>query len=164
MEHFVVDVNHSNSYQTWAGLGKPANPTATQWTTIANAAQLAHYDSVATVTITGGTYTKTFTQNYYSVGLIQLTRPVTPVVPIIKTSGLIKPSAYQKGNTVCLTMSPAKEYSVRLYSANGQKVIDRKITAKGTMVLSLADLTAGVYTLECIGLSQKLVKRVVAGR
>lgn len=164
MEHFVVDVNHSNSYQTWVGLGKPANPTAAQWTTIANAAQLAHYDSVATVTITGGTYTKTFTQNYYSVGLIQLTRPVTSVVPVIKTSDLIKPSAYQKGNTVYLTMSPAKEYSVRLYSANGQKVMDRQITAKGTMVLSLADLTAGVYTLECIGLSQKLIKRVVAGR
>ena len=74
MEHFVVDVNHSNSYQSWVGLGKPANPTAAQWMTIANAAQLAHYDSVANVTITGGTYTKTFTQNYYSVGLIQLTR------------------------------------------------------------------------------------------
>jgi hypothetical protein len=164
MEHFVVDVNHSNSYQSWVGLGKPANPTAAQWTTIASAAQLAHYDSVANVTITGGTYTKTFTQNYYSVGLIQLTRPSTQVLPAGRMSEMMKLNATLKGHSVYLTMPTDGLYSVQLFSANGRKVMDRQITSKGSAVVSLANVTGGIYLLECSGPSQKLAKTIVVGK
>lgn len=164
MEHFVVDVNHSNSYQAWVGLGKPSSPSATQWTTIANAAQLAHYDSVATVNITGGAYTKTFNQNYYSVGLIQLTHPGTKVLPMGKASDLVKLSAIVKGNNLYLSLPSDGMYNVQLYSASGRKVIDRRIVAKGTPFVSLADVTAGVYLLECSGPAQKLYQTVVVGR
>jgi xylan 1,4-beta-xylosidase len=165
MEHVVVDINHSNSYQTWVGMGKPSNPTAAQWTTIANAAQLAHYDSVATVTITGGTYTKNFTQNYYSVGLIQLTRPGTSMVSTEKRSVLFtKPDAVINGNDLHLNLPLLETYTVRLYSATGREVLERKISGKGTSVLSLAQLTGGVYLLECSGFGQKLVKTVIVGK
>jgi xylan 1,4-beta-xylosidase len=164
MEHFVVDVNHSNSYQTWVGLGKPSSPSAAQWTTIANAAQLAHYDSVATVNITGGTYTKTFTQNYYSVGLIQLTHPGTKVLPMGKAPDLVKLSAIVKGNGLYLSLPSDGTYSVQLYSASGRKVMDRRIMAKGTVIVSLADVTGGVYLMECSGPARKLYQTVVVGK
>ena len=164
MEHFVVDVNHSNSYQTWSGMGKPASPTAAQWTTIASAAQLAHYDSVANVTITGGTYTKTFTQNYYSVGLIQLTRPSTQVLPTGRVSEMMKLNATLKGHSVYLNMPTDGLYNVQLFSANGRKVLDRQITSKGSAVVSLANVTGGIYLLECSGPSQKLAKTIVVGK
>jgi xylan 1,4-beta-xylosidase len=163
MEHFVVDVNHSNSYQTWVGLGKPASPSAAQWTTIANSAQLAHYDSVANVTITGGTYTKTFTQNYYSVGLIQLTRPSSGVSSLEKSFELPKLNATIIGKNIHLATSEG-EYMVRLYSANGRKVIDRQIQSKGSAVVSLANVTGGIYLLECSGPSQKLAKTIIIGK
>ena len=164
MEHFVVDVSHSNSYQTWVGMGKPSSPSAAQWTTIANAAQLAHYDSVATVNITGGTYTKTFTQNYYSVGLIQLTHPSTKALPMGKSFEPVKFSAIKKGNSLYITMPSKGMYSVQLYSASGRKVIDRNIMTKATANVSLVDVTAGVYLLECSGQAQKLLKTVVVGK
>jgi xylan 1,4-beta-xylosidase len=164
MEHFVVDVNHSNSYQTWVGLGRPSSPSAAQWTTIANAAQLAHYDSVATVNITGGTYTKTFTQNYYSVGLIQLTHPGTKVLPMGKAPDRVKLSAIVKGNGLYLSLPSDGTYSVQLYSASGRKVMDRRIMAKGNTIVSLAEVTGGVYLMECSGPAQKLHQTVVVGK
>jgi hypothetical protein len=145
-------------------LGKPSSPSAAQWTTIANAAQLAHYDSVATVNITGGTYTKTFTQNYYSVGLIQLTHPGTKVLPMGKAPDRVKLSAIVKGNGLYLGLPSEGTFSVQLYSASGRKVMDRRIMAKGNTIVSLAEVTGGVYLMECSGPAQKLVKTVVVGK
>lgn len=169
MKHWVVDVTHSNSYRTWAGMGSPANPTAPQWTTIANGAQLATYDAPGTVTLGGATgaatYTKNITQNYYSVGLVQLTnfRATAVSGPSQKfldlTSGI---KVKMAGKDLRIDLPSAGKYLVRLYSASGRKIVERKLT--GTGILSLADVPAGVYMLDCTGSSQKLVTKVMVGR
>jgi hypothetical protein len=145
-------------------MSKPSSPSAAQWATIANAAQLAHYDSVATVNITGGTYTKTFTQNYYSVGLIQLTHPGTKVSSVGKAPDLVKLRAIVKGKGLYLGLPSDGMYNVQLYSASGRKVIDRRIMAKGSAIVSLAEVTGGVYLMECSGPAQKIYQTVVVGK
>jgi len=70
--HYVVDKTHSNSYNAWVGMGKPARPTQAQWSTLADAAELCYYET--TPTVAGGTWSVTFPQNTYSVGLIQLVK------------------------------------------------------------------------------------------
>jgi hypothetical protein len=51
-----------------------------------------------------------------------------------------------------------------MFSANGRNVMDRKITAKGTALVSLSDMTAGIYLLECVSSSQNIMKRVIVGK
>ena len=70
VRQYVLDRTHSNSYQTWVGLGKPAKPSQAQWTQIGNAAELCYYQTTAT----GASWTATFPQNIYSVSLIVLSQ------------------------------------------------------------------------------------------
>jgi xylan 1,4-beta-xylosidase len=70
VRHYVVDKTHSNSYDTWVGMGKPAKPSQAQWSTLADAAEICYYES--TPTVTAGSWTATFPQNMYSVGLVEL--------------------------------------------------------------------------------------------
>jgi xylan 1,4-beta-xylosidase len=70
IRQYVLDRTHSNSYQTWVGLGKPAKPSQAQWTQISNAAELCYYSTTAT----GTSWTATFPQNTYSVSLIVLSQ------------------------------------------------------------------------------------------
>ncbi|HWJ55304.1 MAG TPA: hypothetical protein VNR90_03785, partial [Vicinamibacterales bacterium] len=62
---------HSNSHTAWAAMGKPAMPNADQWSVLAAASELCHYDSALSG---GNSWTVTFPQNTYSVSLIQLSR------------------------------------------------------------------------------------------
>jgi hypothetical protein len=55
-------------------------------------------------------------------------------------------------------------YNVQLYSASGRKVIDRRIMAKGSAIVSLAEVTGGVYLMECSGPAQKIYQTVVVGK
>ncbi len=68
VRHYMLDRTHSNSYQTWATMGKPAKPNATQWSQLSSAAELCYYQA----TTSGTTYTVTFPQNIYGVSLIIL--------------------------------------------------------------------------------------------
>jgi xylan 1,4-beta-xylosidase len=171
MKHWVIDATHSNSYRTWVSAGSPANPSAAQWTTIANAAQLAYYDTPGTVTLGGTTgaamYSKSITQYYYSVGLVQLTN--------FRTTGVSGPSEKFKdlasginarvaGKNLVLDMPFAEQHAVRLYSANGRKIIEWQITGAGTHLVPLAGIPSGVYMLECAGGSLRTVSSVIAGR
>ena len=70
VRHYLVDHTHSNSYTTWVGMGKPARPTAAQWTTLAASAEVCYYDTTATAT--GNSWTVTFPQRMYSVALIEI--------------------------------------------------------------------------------------------
>jgi hypothetical protein len=170
VEHFVVDRNHSNSYQTWVGLGKPANPTAAQWTTISNASQLAHYDSVTTTITTGGAFTKKFTQNYYSLGLIIITKakPATAIKNSAEKAGenvlnstIIANVLNRKAN---ITMPYEGEYAIQLYTTNGCKVMDVKEYGPGNTTVSLEKLPAGFYILHCVSRVKSLEVPVFLGR
>jgi hypothetical protein len=170
IEHFVVDRNHSNSYQTWVGLGKPANPTAAQWTTISNASQLAHYDSVTTAISTGGAFTKKFTQNYYSLGLIIITKakPASSIKnsaeradKYILNSTIITNVLNRKAN---ISMPYEGEYAVQLYTTKGCKLMDVKEYGPGSATVSLENLPAGFYILHCVNRVKSLDVPVFLGR
>lgn len=165
IEHWVIDRTHSNSYQAWVGLGSPKNPDVQQWTSIANAANLSHYDSVAAVTIQGGSYSKSFTQNYYSVGLIQLTKPVTSVLdnalPRNKAGTMVKTRVF--GDKLIVHTGIAGRYAVALYSVNGQMVKTIRLEGSGTAAIPLHNLTAGVYVLKYTGESQNITRQIVVG-
>ncbi len=161
VEHFLVDSTHSNSYSAWIGLGKPSSPNATQWTTISNAAQLAHYDSVTTVPITGGTFSKTFTQSYYSVALIQLT---SSSVPVLTGKTKSKPEvidALVKGNRICISATVPGSYAVRLFSTGGREVFESSGFCTGTVSLALPRTLQGAFVLQCSGSKGSLVRSVV---
>jgi xylan 1,4-beta-xylosidase len=163
-EHFLIDSTHSNAYTAWIGLNKPASPTAAQYTTISNAAQLGHYDSVTTVPITGGTFTKKFAQRYYSVALLQLTNsavavrpaPITPLRPTLL-------SATVDGATLRLVLPAGERFSVRLLAANGRSVLKSRVAGGKAATISLAKVPAGSYVLECVGSAGKMVKKVMVG-
>jgi hypothetical protein len=67
----MVDRNHSNSYRSWVSMGKPAQPSQTQWAQLSDAALLCDYTTTATPT--GSSWTVTYPQNVYGVSLIVLT-------------------------------------------------------------------------------------------
>jgi xylan 1,4-beta-xylosidase len=166
VEHWVVDKSHSNSYQTWVGLGSPPSPTAAQWTTIANAANLQHYDSVATVTISNGAYAKSFTQNHYSAGLIQLTRvggsPVlNPTNATVDFNAMVRTRF--AGNKLSIDLRTPGRYAVTLYSQNGRRVKSLHQDGPAMREVSLEDLSAGAYLLECVGRSGKTTRQIMVG-
>ncbi len=68
VRHYVLDRNHSNSYQTWVSQGKPAKPSATQWTQLSSAAELCYYSTTSTV----NSWSVTYPQNIYGVSLFVL--------------------------------------------------------------------------------------------
>jgi xylan 1,4-beta-xylosidase len=168
IEHWVIDSTRSNSFYSWRTLGGPTNPTSDQWTTIAAAAQLAYYDAVkADTTISSGTYTKAFTQNYYSVNLIRLSQ--------IPSSGVYEPQknvldlmagikAKMAGENILITMPFAGRYEVQLFSANGQKIFDAQSTGPGKSSIALEKIPSGIYLLKCVNGSQSLTSRIVVTR
>ena len=70
VRQYVVDHTHSNSYTAWVGMGSPPQPTQAQWVQLSAAADLCYYETTATPT--GSSWTVTFPQNIYGVGLIVL--------------------------------------------------------------------------------------------
>lgn len=68
VKHYMVDRTHSNSYQSWVSLGKPAQPSQTQWTQLSQAAELCYYSTTAS----SNSWTVTYPQNVYGVSLIVL--------------------------------------------------------------------------------------------
>jgi xylan 1,4-beta-xylosidase len=70
VRHYLVDQSHANSYTAWTQMGKPAKPTASQWTTLSDAANLCYYETSASPV--NNTVTLTFPQKTYSVSLITI--------------------------------------------------------------------------------------------
>ena len=161
VEHFVVDSTHSNSYSAWIGLGKPSSPTAAQWTTISNASQLAHYDSVTTVPVTGGTFSKTFAQSYYSVALIQLTNSAVPVLAAALKSSPGALDAVVNGDRIRISTGAPESYSVRLFSKSGRKVFESSGFCFGTASIALPRTLQGAFVLQFKGPAGTLVRNVV---
>jgi xylan 1,4-beta-xylosidase len=167
VEHFVVDRTHSNSYQAWVGMGSPQNPSASQWTTIAAAADLAYYEDPATVTITGGAYTKSFPQNHYSVGLVRLSNaePVSVQKALRATQGAgAAVQTRYATNRVTVDLLVPGAYSVKLYSAGGRRVSAADVQGPGLYELPLRKVPAGAYLLECVGKNGRYAQQVMVGK
>jgi Glycosyl hydrolases family 39. len=149
-EHWVVDYSHSNAYRPWVTMGKPAQPTATQWAQLKQAAMLTHYDSVATPTLTGKSWSKTFTQNYYSVGLIILTKAGGVSTAPARPAGEIQTMrAIVQGKKVIIAMPLSGAYQVQLFTTGGRKIMEKDVNGPGKSVVSLAKLPTGAYILKC---------------
>jgi xylan 1,4-beta-xylosidase len=166
VEHWLVDKSHSNSYQAWVNLGRPQNPSTAEWTTIANAANLQQYDSVTTVTISNGSYTKSFPQNHYSVGLIQLTRaggsPVlNPTIATLDIAAMVRTRF--AGTKLTIDIPVSGRYAVALYSQNGQRVKSLYQDGPGKKEVSLKGLSAGAYILECVGRTGITTRQIMVG-
>jgi hypothetical protein len=113
------------------------------------------------------TYSKAVTQYYYSVGLVQLTdfRATAVSEPPRKAVDFVnRIDAQVTGKNIVIALPASARYTVWLYSANGQMVLNKQVAGRGTIVLSLAEVPAGVYTLECTGCSQSFVKKIIVGR
>jgi len=168
IEHWVVDKTHSNSYQKWVGMEKPSSPTSAQWDSIAAAADLAHYDSVITdTTIASKTYSKSFTQNCYSVGLIQITNVTGSAIRSNKNAVSMhveKLNAAVAGKNICVTLPDAGNYNVRLFTTAGRQVASTRVSGIGAHSIPMFKVSGGTYMLECVGGAQKLVRPIVVGR
>ena len=148
-EHWVVDYSHSNAYRPWVTMGKPDKPTAAQWAQLKQAAMLTHYDSVATSTLTGKSWSKTFTQNYYSVGLIILTKAGGVSTSPSPASLIQTLRAQVQGKNVLVAMPFAGTYSVQLFTTGGRKIMEKQANGPGGSSFSLAHIPAGTYVLKC---------------
>jgi xylan 1,4-beta-xylosidase len=71
VRHYLVDHTHSNAYDTFAQMGRPAQPTPSEWADLRRASELCYYET--TVTPKDGAWSVTFPQNIYSVGLLVIT-------------------------------------------------------------------------------------------
>jgi len=66
----IVDHDHANSYRAWLAMGSPSRPTASQWVTLRDAAELCYYETSAQPA--AGSWTLTFAQNVYGVDLFEI--------------------------------------------------------------------------------------------
>ena len=149
-EHWVVDFSHSNAYRPWAAMGKPAKPTAAQWAQLKQAAMLTHFDSVATPTLTGKSWSKTFTQNYYSVGLIILTKAGSvSTAPARPADEIQTIRATIQGKNVLVAMPNSGTYQVQLFTTSGRKILEKTVNGPGKSVVSLSNVPRGAYILKC---------------
>lgn len=164
VEDFLVDTTHSNTYTRWVSLGKPAVPSNAQWDSLRLAANLAHYDSVITSTLTGTTFTKTFSQHYYSVMLVVLSNP--NAVAVQRQSAAAKsfaPAVLRveiRSGKMMLALPEAGKYSVRLYLTTGRVVFAANTSGSTAVAFSLPKIPAGIYLVRCTNAKQSLVAQV----
>jgi xylan 1,4-beta-xylosidase len=71
VRHYLVDHTHSNAYDTFTQMGRPTQPTPSEWADLRRASELCYYET--TITPKDGAWSVTFPQNIYSVGLLVLT-------------------------------------------------------------------------------------------
>lgn len=167
VEHVVVDRTHSNTYRAWVDMGKPQNPTQAEWAQLKTAEAIANQDPVSTETLSGTTWTKSFTQNYYSVGLITLSNPQAvksdphqneKISPIQRSDIAVT----GRGGNIMIVLPFTGSVSVRLFSAQGRAVMSKK--ADDAKVLSLENVATGAYLLECAGAGWNVVKPILVSR
>jgi xylan 1,4-beta-xylosidase len=72
VEHFRVDNEHSNSFETWKRMGSPAKPDAGQYALLEASGQLAAVDSPHWTTPTDGTLRLKFDLPLHGVSLVRI--------------------------------------------------------------------------------------------
>ena len=165
VEHYCVDTTHSNSYTAWVALGKPAVPSNAQWDALRSASQLERYDSTTTTTLTGNSFTKTFKANYYSVHLIILSNPYPTRVkkPIEKTAIPAPADLWAKaGNGKIILSMPWKgHYTASLYTTTGQNIFKIAEIGPESAIISVPQMPAGAFMLQCRGEKVSFVKKII---
>lgn len=73
IRQYFVDHTHSNSHTAWVQMGKPAQPTQDQWTTLRDQSDLCYYDTNPTPT--SNSLTLEFPLETYGISLITLQSP-----------------------------------------------------------------------------------------
>ena len=73
IQHFRIDQQHSNSYETWKKMGSPKKPTAEQITTLEKSGQLQLLTSPEWVNVENGTLTMPFPLPRQAVSFIKIT-------------------------------------------------------------------------------------------
>jgi xylan 1,4-beta-xylosidase len=123
VEHFVVDIEHSNSYRVWRDNGSPSSPSASLWTSMKEAAQLAYLKPPSTVNLSDGTYATDFDLHTYGTSLIVLTNLSTPIVypgAALSNSLDVQPSFRVSGRTLVIEVPYGGSYTARLVGADGR--------------------------------------------
>jgi xylan 1,4-beta-xylosidase len=72
LQHFRIDQNHSNAYETWKRLGSPARPTSEQYDELERSSQLSLLSSPEWVQPANGALTVRFSLPRQGVSLIVL--------------------------------------------------------------------------------------------
>ncbi len=70
LEHWRIDLDHSNSNSAWQKMGSPENPTAAQYQVLKTAGQLQSLGSPRWVTVEGRVVDLTFTEPVQGVSLL----------------------------------------------------------------------------------------------
>jgi hypothetical protein len=122
---------------------------------------LTHYDSVATPTLTGKSWSKTFTQNYYSVGLIILTKAGGVSTAPSRPAENQTLRAIIQGKNVFVAMPFSGTYQVQLFTTGGRKILEKVAFGPGKSAVSLANVPTGAYILKCHGPANSLKSLVI---
>lgn len=72
VEHFRIDLSHSNSFAAWKGMGSPPEPSAEQRERLGDAGQLQLLDSPAWIVFAGGKAHLTFNLPRQAVSLVRV--------------------------------------------------------------------------------------------
>jgi xylan 1,4-beta-xylosidase len=165
VEDFLVDTTHSNTYTQWVSQNKPAVPSNAQWDALRAASNLAHYDSVTTTTLTGTTFTKAFSQHYYSVMLVILSNPngasVRRSAAAAQGAASVTLHAEIRDGRMMLTLPENDRYTVRLFSTSGRTIVTARTSGAGTVEISVPKIPAGIYMVQCIGARQSYIAQVL---
>jgi xylan 1,4-beta-xylosidase len=137
VEYWLMDSSHSNAYHVWQALGSPKIPTATQWTQIKTAADLAYAEVPDTITLAQKTFTKKFHCNIYSVGLIVLTSVSTTAACEREKSRAPAGPSVSMGKT-CITV----------FSPNLQSKILKIFDVRGKLVIALNNSQHGYFRID----------------
>jgi xylan 1,4-beta-xylosidase len=168
VEHWLVDSSHSNAYRPWKAMGSPAVPTAAQWLQLKQAAQFTHYDSVTTMSLPAKSWSKSFLQKNYSVGLIIITRNGPSKItqaPVSQQHAMFQTIQTKVvGKNLYAILQGTGQYTIRLFSVTGRKILDKVATAPGVHTYSLNEVPAGAYIVQCVNGLTTQVQTVIVGK
>ena len=165
IEHFIVDSARSNAFRAWQGMGSPAAPNAAQWAQLKAAANLAYFDSVKTVPITGSTYTVSFAQSPYSVSLVRIS-DTNRIAAVRQPNNQINSfvnrfSAEIKNNDLYVGIPMPGQHNIALFNVKGAMVFNMNVSGLKTTVIPISQLRKGTYVLRCGSGPSALTTKVV---
>jgi hypothetical protein len=113
-------------------------------------AELARIDSAAT-TITGGTFTRSFKLNTYSVSLLTIRdRNIVAALPQAGSGAFHRNATLAcRGDAVTITFPDGNAYDVQMSSMSGRTVV-RARASGGTLVCSKKAFTPGAYVMRAV--------------
>jgi xylan 1,4-beta-xylosidase len=148
VEYWLVDSSHSNAYHLWQALGSPKIPTASQWTQIKAAADLAYAEPPETLALAQKTFTKKFHCNVYGVGLINLTSvSTTNVIEREESQKAMEPSISAGKNGIIVVAPNSQCKVLKVFDMRGKLVITLNNSRQGHFLVDRNRLENGRYII-----------------